>query len=462
MSKIQFDDYTLDTAKPALYRDGVAVDIPSQPLRLLVLLASRNGDVVSHSEICKYLWGSQIVDFSNGLYVCVRQIRSALEDTAERSRYIQNVPRRGYRFLGDTAVVADRPPIPDVPKFPRHSFRWTAAAILLLAIGSLVLVEFPGGGADGPTSSAFNMADDAYVRGRYVLESKAPDAIERSRQFFRSAIEADPTHAPSYAAMAETYQLGGDLDRARPYAVTALRLDDSLAEAHLRMAAVTALADWDWRDAEQSARTALALAPDSAEAHQAMATIYSVTGRMELALREMRSALALDPVSTLLRADYGTYLYYRGDLDGAKLQCSDALHLDPSHYPSQLCLYKVAVRAGEYAEAAHFATGIAELWGRQRPATQVPVISPTRPGIDAFEQWRLTRYRETGNANVSPLAYALALAALGRHDEALDHLEQSVRIRETMTPFVLADPVFEAMREGQRFKSVLRATNVRL
>jgi len=186
MSKIQFDDYTLDTEKPALYRSGVAIDIPSQPLRLLVLLASRKPEVVSHAEICKYLWGSQIVDFSNGLYVCVRQIRSALADTAAKSRYIQNVPRRGYRFLTDTADIADRPPIPGVPKSAWRSNRWSAAILLLLAAGGLVLVESPGGSGDRLTSSTFNMADDAYVRGRYVLESKTPDAIERSRQFFRS------------------------------------------------------------------------------------------------------------------------------------------------------------------------------------------------------------------------------------------------------------------------------------
>ena len=306
-------------------------------------------------------------------------------------------------------------------------------------------------------------AIDAYRRGRFLLESGEPDGIERSRAFFRRAIDADGTFAPAYAAMAETYQLEGRFDEARPYALDAVRLDENLPEAHLRVAAVAAFADWNWADAEDAARTALELAPASAEAYHAIATIYSVTGRMDLTIDAMRTALVLDPASTLLRADYGTYLYYHGDLLGAKVQCSDALQLDPSHYASQLCLYEVAARSGDYAEAMRHANGIVARWESQESTPRVAELPPTPAGVDAFERWRLAVYRETEKESaVSPLAYALVLAALDDRVRALEYLERSVRARETMTPFVLADPVFDALRDERRFHDVLRATNVQL
>jgi DNA-binding winged helix-turn-helix (wHTH) protein len=96
----RFGVFEVDPEAGELRKNGMLVRLPPQPFRLLLLLASRSGHVVSREEIKKQLWGDDtFVDFDQGVNFSVRQIREALGDTADDSRYVQTMPRRGYKFL---------------------------------------------------------------------------------------------------------------------------------------------------------------------------------------------------------------------------------------------------------------------------------------------------------------------------------------------------------------------------
>lgn len=96
----RFGAFEVDPEAGELRKNGVLVRLPPQPFRLLMLLATHSGRVVSRDEIKKQLWGEDtFVDFDQGVNFSIRQIREALGDSAEGSRYVQTVPRRGYRFL---------------------------------------------------------------------------------------------------------------------------------------------------------------------------------------------------------------------------------------------------------------------------------------------------------------------------------------------------------------------------
>lgn len=96
----RFGTFEVDPDAGELRKNGVLVRLPPQPFRLLLLLASRAGHVVSRDDIKKQLWGDDtFVDFDQGVNFSIRQIREALGDTADDSRYVQTVPRRGYKFL---------------------------------------------------------------------------------------------------------------------------------------------------------------------------------------------------------------------------------------------------------------------------------------------------------------------------------------------------------------------------
>jgi TolB-like protein/Tfp pilus assembly protein PilF len=111
VSRLRFDHFELDLAGGELRQDGLPVRLQPQPLKVLMLLASRPGHLVSREEIQKLIWtGDTFVDFNQGLNFCIRQIRTALGDDAEAPRFIETVPRRGYRFLGraETAPTPER------------------------------------------------------------------------------------------------------------------------------------------------------------------------------------------------------------------------------------------------------------------------------------------------------------------------------------------------------------------
>lgn len=97
---IRFGEFELEPKSGELRKAGVPVKLQPQPLRVLVLLASNPGELVTREEIQQAIWeGVTFVDFEHGLNFCIKQIRAALGDNAQAPRFIETLPRRGYRFI---------------------------------------------------------------------------------------------------------------------------------------------------------------------------------------------------------------------------------------------------------------------------------------------------------------------------------------------------------------------------
>jgi DNA-binding winged helix-turn-helix (wHTH) protein len=110
---LRFGPFELDPKAGELRRDAQLVKLAPQPLKVLELLARRSGEVVTRSEIRDHVWcGDTFVDFEQGLNFCIRQVREALGDSADTPRFVETLPRRGYRFLAPvkTAQTAAAPP----------------------------------------------------------------------------------------------------------------------------------------------------------------------------------------------------------------------------------------------------------------------------------------------------------------------------------------------------------------
>lgn len=95
----RFDVFELDTGCGELRKNGERVKLPPQPFKVLELLVRRGGEVLTRTDIRDRIWCGSFVDFEQGLNFCIRQIREALGDTADTPRFIETLPRRGYRFL---------------------------------------------------------------------------------------------------------------------------------------------------------------------------------------------------------------------------------------------------------------------------------------------------------------------------------------------------------------------------
>jgi len=110
---LRFGPFELDVRSGELRRNGTTVRLQPQPFKVLVLLTSREGDVVTREEIQAEVWpAGTFVDFEQSLNFCIRQIRSALGDNANAPRYVETLPRRGYRWVGGPVqrVSAGSPP----------------------------------------------------------------------------------------------------------------------------------------------------------------------------------------------------------------------------------------------------------------------------------------------------------------------------------------------------------------
>ena len=102
----EFDDFKLDCDRFELYRAGRAVKLERKPMELLVLLATRNGNLVTRAEIAERLWGREVfVDTEHGINTAVRKIREVLNDDPVQSRFVQTVTGKGYRFAAPIVEV---------------------------------------------------------------------------------------------------------------------------------------------------------------------------------------------------------------------------------------------------------------------------------------------------------------------------------------------------------------------
>lgn len=105
--RLRFDEFEIDLQSAELWVRGNRTRLQDQPFQVLRVLLERHGEIVTRDELKRKLWPADtFVDFDDGLNTAVRKVRDALGDSAEKPRYIETIPRRGYRFVGRLADVA--------------------------------------------------------------------------------------------------------------------------------------------------------------------------------------------------------------------------------------------------------------------------------------------------------------------------------------------------------------------
>src|SRR6476469_9718210 len=103
----RFGIFELDTRSGELRRHGLKVRLPDQSFQILQTLIRRPGEVVTRDELRRVLWTAEtFVDFEAGLNSAVRKLREALDDSAENPRFIETLPRHGYRFIAAASAPA--------------------------------------------------------------------------------------------------------------------------------------------------------------------------------------------------------------------------------------------------------------------------------------------------------------------------------------------------------------------
>ena len=184
-----FGAFEVSKEEGALRKNGKAIPLPPQSFQILLLLLERAGEVVTREELQRLTWpDNTVVDFELGINRCIRRIRSALLDDADAPRYIETIPRIGYRFIAPLSVVAPElltEPTPtadtaeELPVEPSpgssRSFKWpsiTMAAVVCCAVFAIV---FTPPRKSSHLSSDLNTVPLAVSLGDQFTPSFSPD-----------------------------------------------------------------------------------------------------------------------------------------------------------------------------------------------------------------------------------------------------------------------------------------------
>jgi TolB-like protein/DNA-binding winged helix-turn-helix (wHTH) protein len=174
VSSIHFDGWTLRTQSGELVREAQVVRLQEQPLQVLLALLEQPGEVVSREALIARLWPKGIIDYETGLNTAVRKLRAALHDDSEAPRYIETIPRRGYRFIAQ--LDQPKPATTAVPSAPSaelvsrsvaasHASSWVprAAAVLILGAVALVAARWVSRSPNAPTTSESSLLPDRTI-----------------------------------------------------------------------------------------------------------------------------------------------------------------------------------------------------------------------------------------------------------------------------------------------------------
>lgn len=131
----RFGVFEFDSGSGELRKNGRAVSLEPQPAKALTVLLSRAGEVVSRDELRDAIWGNTHVDVDRGLAYCISQIRAALGDSGDNPRFIQTIPKQGFKFIAPLAPHAPHAPITSGPPL------WVIGVALVI-FGALVIGVF--------------------------------------------------------------------------------------------------------------------------------------------------------------------------------------------------------------------------------------------------------------------------------------------------------------------------------
>lgn len=184
-------------------------------------------------------------------------------------------------------------------------------------------------------------AFDAYLRGRYFWNRRTEDGLRRAAAYFQQAIAADPSYAPAYAGLADSYSLLGSIgtdgmppNQAMPLAKAAaqkaIELAPELADGYVSLAYVKLSYDWDLPGAARDFSRALDLNPSSATARHWYSHYFMAAGNLDESTRQMREALHLEPLSPSINIGVGWCLYYARKYDQAIEQFRSVTEIDPA------------------------------------------------------------------------------------------------------------------------------------
>ena len=304
-----------------------------------------------------------------------------------------------------------------------------------------------------------------FIKGRYFWNQRTIDGLKKALEYAQAAIAADPTYAPAYVGLADSYNLLGaqhnvlppreSFPKAKAAALRALEIDEMLAEAYASLAFVELCYEWNWLAAEQSYRKAIELKPNYPTAHHWYGELLSTLGRFDEAQEELQKAQEFDPLSLAINVDLAASYYYSRQYERSERHLLNLLELNPNFIRAYEVLGRVYEQQGEHVKALTAWQKAEELSGKH-PVIQAEFayslitagnISEGRQILAQLEQASTRKY-------ISLFRIAEIYIALGQHELAHDWLERAFRERDVEFVFLKVKPTVDPLRGETRFKEL--------
>jgi tetratricopeptide (TPR) repeat protein len=305
------------------------------------------------------------------------------------------------------------------------------------------------------------VAYEFYLKGRYHWNKRTVEGFEKGIECFQQAIGLDAAYALAYAGLSDCYALLGDVgltaipssdafSRAKATAVQAIKIDETLADAHASLAHVH-MHEFAWRDAEREFKRAIELNANNAKAHQWYSFYLLFNGRNDEAIREIERALELDPLSLPTNSDLGQILYYTRHYDQAIEQYHKTLELESTYYRTHLYLGWVYEQKSMYEEALSEFQQARQLVEALASIGRVYGLS----GKTAKARGVLTELEDlSARRYISPYQRALLYLSLGEKDKTFEWLNRAFENRAEWIIYLMVDPRLDALHSDPRFNDL--------
>ena len=319
-------------------------------------------------------------------------------------------------------------------------------------------------------------AYDLCLKARYQLLKMTPEGREAGRRYCRQAISFDPNYALAHVMLAESYlwsAFWGSTDpreafaKAKSAALEALKLDETIGDAHSALGTVLGSGEFDWPGAEREFRRALELDPSSMAVRYNFAWCYAMwfllpLGRVEKALTEMRRALELDPLDPFYNSLLGCLLGYARQFEPAVMQLRHAVDLDPTFFFSYWLLSVAYRQNGQVGEAIAAAKKANELSGGDvmtlgALGAAYAVAGRIAEARELLEE--LTARRRMTYVPASALSFVYG--GLGELEPTLEWIAKGIEERDPIivTPIRIS-PNYDRLRSHPSFQALLREMNL--
>jgi serine/threonine protein kinase/tetratricopeptide (TPR) repeat protein len=308
-----------------------------------------------------------------------------------------------------------------------------------------------------------------YLQGLFYWNKWTEEGFRKATDYFNKAVEKDPNYAQAYAGLADTYNFLGESgymapqqvwQNAKSAAMQAVRLDDTLPEAHISLALVRESYDWDWAGAESEFKRAIALNPNSAAGHLWYGDFLTRMGRFDEARMELKKAQELDPLSLLTNTSLGRLLYFTRQYDPAVRQLTKTLDMDAKFVPAQHAIESAYAQNGMFREAIAQRQKVLTLSGNPDLAAAIGDDFRTSGYPGVMKSWLEGLQEVSKRGYVSAYNLAQIHARLGEKNQALESLEQAFNQRDSNLTYVKVEPAFDDIRSDPKYQQLVQRLGI--